>query len=110
MTRPSSHRRRNRPRKARPSPFSGELQQQLSALQAVALNLLLAGLTGDGRVGTEVERIIGAGEKVTAGVLGFMTAAASNAYEYEHGSREAAIDAVTADLATVVLAAGEEQP
>ncbi|AZP80525.1 hypothetical protein [Mycobacterium avium] len=84
--------------------------QAVAALYATALGVLLAGLVNDGRLTTEIERIIAAGEKVTAGVLGFLTAAAANAYEYEHGSREAAIDAVTADLATVLLAAGEGQP
>ncbi|WP_224099042.1 hypothetical protein [Mycobacterium avium] len=84
--------------------------QALAALYATALGVLLAGLVNDGRLTTEIERIIAAGEKVTAAVLGFLTAAAANAYEYEHGSREAAIDAVTADLATVLLAAGEGQP
>ncbi|WP_331205611.1 hypothetical protein, partial [Mycobacterium avium] len=89
-----------------PSPPTDE--QALAALQAAALGLLLAGLANDGRLATEVERMIAAGAKVTAGVLGFMTAAAANGYEYEHGSREAAIDAVSADLAAVLLTAGEK--
>ena len=89
-----------------PSPPTDE--QALAALQAAALGLLLAGLANDGRLATEVERMIAAGAKVTAGVLGFMTAAAANGYEYEHGSREAAIDAVAADRAAVLLTAGEK--
>lgn len=107
----STHRRRIRHRTAdHPAPATPSDAQALTALYAAALGVLLAGLANDGRLATEVERIIAAGEKVTAGVLGFMTAAAANAYEHDYGSREAAIDAVTAGLAAALLAAGEGQP
>ncbi|WP_245831437.1 hypothetical protein [Mycobacterium terramassiliense] len=82
----------------------------MSALRAAALGLLLAGLTGDGaRVGVETGRIIAAGEKVTAAVIGFLTAHAAEAYTNKYGSQEAAIDAVSTELDAAVLAASERQ-
>jgi len=78
--------------------------EQISALRAAALGLLLAGLTDDGRVGTETDRILQAGANVTAGVLGFMTAHAANDFIHQRGSREAAINAVAAELQAAAAA------
>ena len=101
-----SHRRRVRRDAGTPPVTPSTELQQFSALYAAALGLLLAGLTGDSaRVGTEIDRIINAGPKVTAAVLGFMTSHASDAFVHKHGNLEAAIDTVSADLAAAVLAA-----
>lgn len=75
----------------------------LAGLYAAALGLLLAGLKNNGTVGTETNRILAAGPKVIAAVLGFMTAHASDAYEYQYGGREAAIAEVQRQLSAVLL-------
>jgi hypothetical protein len=80
----------------------------LAGLYAAALGLLLAGLSGDGAaVARETDRIIAAGPRVTGPVLGFMTAAASNAYEHEYGGREAAIAEVERQLSAVLSEAAD---
>lgn len=76
------------------------------AAYAVALNLLMAGLTNDGaRLDDEVNRLLTAPPKVVGAVIGFLTAHAADAAAHQHGSREAAIDAVSAQLAHLVLTA-----
>ncbi|WP_374023914.1 hypothetical protein [Mycobacterium sp. HNNTM2301] len=84
---------------------------ELGALLAATRWLLLAGVTGDqDRVASEVMRIAGNGIEVTAFVLGALTKRAAAAVVREHGSREAAIAAVNAEIVAAELqAAGEAE-
>jgi hypothetical protein len=87
-------------------PAADQLYQQCAALQAAALGLLLAGLTADGaRVGIETDRILKAPTNVAGGVLGFMTAHASEAFVHKHGTREATIAEVSSELNAMTLRA-----
>jgi hypothetical protein len=85
-------------------------QQQLAACHAAALSLLLAGLTDDGRVGTETARIIAAGDRVAGAVLGFLTAHASKEFIRKHKGRRGAISAVTLELTSMIALANGAQP
>lgn len=85
--------------------------QELGALRAAALWLLLAGVTGDAdRVAAESMRIARNGIEVNAYALGAMTKRAASALVREHGASEAAIAAVNADIVAAELqAAGDAE-
>ena len=86
-------------------------ERGLYALRATALGLLLTGLMGDGdQVAAEGERIISAGPKATAGVLGFMVAHAADEYITRHGSTRAAVEAVRAEMQAATRLAEGHHP
>ncbi|ODQ98238.1 hypothetical protein BHQ21_25995 [Mycobacterium sherrisii] len=78
--------------------------EDFASAYAAALTLILCALTNDcARIDTEGDKAIAAGPKYVGAVLGFLTAHAADAATRQHGSREAAIDALTAQLAHVRL-------
>ncbi|ORB75847.1 hypothetical protein [Mycobacterium scrofulaceum] len=87
---------------AQPSP------QELGALRAAELWLLLAGLAGDGeRVAAEAVRLTRSGVG-TCYVLGSLTARAAKALERDYGSAEAALAALESELVAAELQAAQD--
>ncbi|MGV0159891.1 hypothetical protein ACRU3B_10685 [Mycobacterium colombiense] len=85
---------------------------EMASLRAHGLWMLVAGLSGDGdRVAAEGGRILRTqSAEIIGTVLGDLTRRLSQALLDHHGSRQAAIDAVTTELVAVELLAAEEEP
>lgn len=85
---------------------------ELAGLRAYGLWMLVAGLVGDeDRVADECGRILRTrSAEVIGTVLGDLTRRLSQALVDHHGSRQAAIDAVTTELVAVELLAAEGEP